>query len=241
MHGEGDLLPGLVVDRYSEYLVVQLLTQGMNKMESVLVEALIELLQPAGIIARNDVAVRAKEDLPQEIKILAGEIPDTVPIEMNNLRWNVDLKAGQKTGVFLDQRENYVAVSRWAHGNALDCFTGTGGFALHLASQCDSVQAVDSSASAIVAAKVNSTANSLTNIEFQQAEVLDYLPHLVNARKRFDQQWNCVLAGHLRPLLELRNRKSPSFVRGQRRLYVLHNVCMENQITANTNQPVRFN
>lgn len=186
VHGEADLLPGLVVDRYADYLAVQLLTQGMDRMENEIVDALRDLLHPAGIIGRNDVAVRAKEDLPQQVRVLWGDVPEAVPIEMNGLRWQADLQGGQKTGVFLDQRENYLAVKQWAKGRALDCFTGSGGFALHLASRCEAVQAIDSSATAIAAAKRNAEANNLTNIEWREANVLEYLPTLVSAHRHFD-------------------------------------------------------
>jgi 23S rRNA (cytosine1962-C5)-methyltransferase len=186
VYGEADGLPGLVVDRYDQYLVLQLLTQGMDHAKDLIVQVLNEILQPKGMLARNDVAVRAKENLPQEIAILHGEIPPTVDIEMNGLHLRTDLQVGQKTGVFLDQRENYLAARRWAHGRALDCFTGSGGFALHLAGACESVEAVDSSASAIASAKANAQLNGLDNVEFRETNVLDYLPSLVSARRRFD-------------------------------------------------------
>ena len=187
IHAEGDLLPGLIVDRYADYLAVQLLDQGMDRQAGDVVKALTRLLSPRGIVARNDVAVRAKENLPLETKILAGEIPPRIDIAMNGLRLAADLVGGQKTGVFLDQRENYLAVARYAAGGrALDCFTGSGGFALHLASHCSSVEAVDSSASALESARQNAAANSLGNIEFREANALQYLPSLVAAHRTFD-------------------------------------------------------
>jgi 23S rRNA (cytosine1962-C5)-methyltransferase len=187
IHAEGDLLPGLIVDRYADCLAVQRLDQGMDRQSSDVVNALTRLLSPRGIVARNDVAVRAKENLPLETKILAGEIPPRIDIEMNGLRFAVDLVGGQKTGVFLDQRENYPAVAQYAAGGrALDCFTGSGGFALHLASRCSSVEAVDSSASALESARQNAAANNLANIEFREANALQYLPSLVAAHRTFD-------------------------------------------------------
>jgi 23S rRNA (cytosine1962-C5)-methyltransferase len=186
VHAEADFLPGLIVDRYADYLAVQLLTQGMDRHGNDIVGALNEMLQPKGILARNDAAVRVKEQLPQEIRVLQGEVPMQVDIRMNGLALQADLQAGQKTGVFLDQRENYVAIRRWARGRALDCFTGSGGFALHLASACEHVEAVDSSAPAINAAHSNAGRNGLTNIEFRVANVLDYLPGLVAARRQFE-------------------------------------------------------
>ena len=187
IHAEGDLLPGLIVDRYADCLAVQLLDQGMDRQSSDVVNALTRLVSPRGIVARNDVAVRAKENLPLETKILAGEIPPRLEIAMNGLRLSADLVGGQKTGVFLDQRENYVAVAQYAAGGrALDCFTGSGGFALHLASRCSSVEAVDSSASALESARQNAAANDLANIEFREANALQYLPSLVAAHRTFD-------------------------------------------------------
>jgi 23S rRNA (cytosine1962-C5)-methyltransferase len=186
IHAEGDLLPGLIADRYREYLVLQLLDQGMDRIAPELRNVLNVLLKPKGIVARNKVASRAKENLPRETRILAGEVPDRVEIHMNGLTWQADLLSGQKTGVFLDQRENYLAVPRYARGRALDCFTGNGGFALHLAGACEFVEAVDSSAPALEIARWNATANNLTNVAFVEANVLEYLPSLVTAHKTFD-------------------------------------------------------
>jgi 23S rRNA (cytosine1962-C5)-methyltransferase len=137
-------------------------------------------------VARNDVPVRLKENLPQQTSVLLGEAPGPVEIRMNDLAWHVDLMGGQKTGIFLDQRENYLAVRRYARGRALDCFSGTGGFALHLASVCEGVEAVDSSDASLAAAQKNSAANGITNVEFREADVLDYLPGLVSAGRKFD-------------------------------------------------------
>jgi 23S rRNA (cytosine1962-C5)-methyltransferase len=187
VHAEGDLLPGLIVDRYGDYLAMQLLDQGMDRQANDVVGALTRLLAPRGIVARNDVAVRAKENLPLETKILAGEIPPRIDIAMNGLRLSADLVGGQKTGVFLDQRENYLAVAEYAAGGrALDCFTGSGGFALHLAARCSTVEAVDSSAAALESARENAAANHLGNIEFREANALQYLPSLVAAHRTFD-------------------------------------------------------
>jgi 23S rRNA (cytosine1962-C5)-methyltransferase len=186
IHAEGDLLPGLIADRYGEYLVLQLLDQGMDRLGPELVHALNTVLKPKGIVARNEVASRAKENLPRETRILAGEVPGRVEIHMNGLTWQADLLSGQKTGVFLDQRENYLAVPRYARGRALDCFTGTGGFALHLAGACEFVEAVDSSAPALEIARWNATANNLANLAFVEANVLEYLPSLVSAHTTFD-------------------------------------------------------
>jgi 23S rRNA (cytosine1962-C5)-methyltransferase len=186
VHAEGDLLPGLIVDRYGGHLSLQLLNQGMDRLSPEIVDVLRELLEPEGIVARNDVPTRAKENLDEEVRILSGTVPEHVPIEMNGLKFQVDLLGGQKTGVFLDQRENYLAMRRWGRGRVLDCFTGSGGFALHLASVCDSVEAVDSSELAVSIAKRNAALNGIDNVEFRQTNVLDYLPSLVSAKRSFD-------------------------------------------------------
>lgn len=186
VHAEGDLLPGLVVDRYGDYLSVQLLDQGMDAAGSVLASCLEEVVQPKGILARNDVPVRKLESLPLEPKVLSGEMPERVPVEMNGLSLQADLLHGQKTGVYLDQRENYVAAAHWARGRALDCFTSTGGFALHMAPSCESVEGIDSSAEALKTATANRDANGLKNVTFREANAFDYLAGLAAARRHFD-------------------------------------------------------
>jgi 23S rRNA (cytosine1962-C5)-methyltransferase len=172
---EGDLLPGLIVDRYGTYLVIQTLNQGMDRARALIIDCLMELLTPAGIVARNDASVRKLEGLPLETGILAGEIPDRVPIEMNGLKLGADLLRGQKTGVYLDQRENYVAAARYARGRVLDCFTSTGGFALHAAASAESVEAIDSSSAALAIAEANARNNGITNIQFRQADLFEFL------------------------------------------------------------------
>ncbi len=186
VHAEGDLLPALIVDRYADWLVIQLLDQGMDRLGGEIVNALTGLLAPKGILARNDAPVRAKEQLPLEKRVLSGEVPERIPLHINGLVFEADLLSGQKTGVFLDQRQNYLAICRYAKGRALDCFTGSGGFALHLARVCESVEAVDSSSAALAGADANRVANGFENIHFREANVLDYLPHLVSARTNFD-------------------------------------------------------
>ena len=172
---EGDLLPGLIVDRYSDYLVMQTLTQGMDRAKSEIVEALNERLQPRGILARNDAAVRKLEELPLETTVVSGEIPELVAIEMNGLKLEADLLRGQKTGIYLDQRENYVAAAKYARGRVLDCFTSTGGFALHAARAAESVEAVDSSPHALAQAEANARANGIANVQFRQADLFEFL------------------------------------------------------------------
>lgn len=186
VHGEGDRLPALIVDRYGEYLVMQTLSQGMDRAKADITACLQEMFQPCGIVARNDAPVRRKEDLPLETSVLAGEVPEQVNVEINGLRFAADLFHGQKTGLFLDQRENYLAAAAYARGRALDCFTFTGGFALHLARVCDSVEAVDSSGSALALAEANRAANGFGNVSFREADVFDLLTGYAAAGRRFD-------------------------------------------------------
>ncbi len=186
IHAEGDLLPGLIVDRYADWLVIQILDQGMDRLIVSLTSTLMALLQPKGIIARNDAPVRTKENLPRETRILSGDVPERVTVKMNGLILHADLLAGQKTGIFLDQRENYLAARQYARGRVLDCFTGTGGFALHLAGTSHSVDAVDSSAGALEIARMNAAANAIANVTFHEANVFEYLPDLIAGGRTFD-------------------------------------------------------
>lgn len=186
VHAEGDLLPGLIIDRYGDYFSVQLLDQGMDRLGAEIADVVTELFAAKGIVARNDAPTRVKEELPLEVKVLSGELPDRVGIRMNDLTWRADLLHGQKTGIFLDQRENYVAAKRYARGRALDCFTATGGFALHLAESCESVEGVDSSGPTLELARTNAQENARHNVTFTKADVLDYLPQLLAAHKRYD-------------------------------------------------------
>lgn len=182
---EADRLPGLIVDRYDDTLVLQTLTQGMDRAQPLIVAALEELLHPRGIWERNDAAVRTKEQLSFRSGPLSGAPEPSVDVRMNGVLFQADLKAGQKTGVYLDQRENYRAAARWARGRALDCFTSTGGFALHLAKRCESVEAVDSGAAALAAAARNAARNEIGNIDFREADVFDLLTEHRNAGRRF--------------------------------------------------------
>jgi len=185
-HGEADLLPALIVDRYGDYLVMQTLNQGMDAAKSEIASCLEEIFQPRGIVLRNDVPVRAKEQLPLESAVLAGDVPESVAVHMNGLTLRADLLRGQKTGIFLDQRENYFAAACYARGGkALDCFTSTGGFALHLARRCESVEAVDSSGPALATARANAEANGIANIQFHEADVFDLLAGHAAARRQF--------------------------------------------------------
>jgi len=185
VHGEGDRLPALVVDRYADYLVLQTLDQGMDRMRESIVDALVALFSPRGIVARNDAPVRSREALPLESGVIQGDVPATVEFHMNGLRLHADLLHGQKTGAFLDQRENYCAAARFARGKAFDCFTSSGGFALHMAQVCESVEAVDSSGAALANATHNAALNGISNIEFREADAFVLLAAYASARRQF--------------------------------------------------------
>jgi 23S rRNA (cytosine1962-C5)-methyltransferase len=186
VYAEADFLPGLIVDRYGDYFVLQAMNQGMERSTNDIVAALNSLFKPAGILARNDSPVRTLENLPLEKRVLSGTIPDTVDIVVNGFKLRGNLTHGMKTGIFLDQRENYVAAARHGRGQALDCFTSTGGFALHLAKRCERVDALDSSAAAIGTARANAAANGIANIEFRETDVFQALAGFAAGHRLFD-------------------------------------------------------
>ncbi len=183
VHAEGDLLPGLIIDRYADCFVLQTLDQGMDRAKADIAAVLAELWAPRAVIERNDQPVRKREDLPLVSGLLAGEEPGAIEVRMNGLVLYADPLRGQKTGVFLDQRENYVAARRYARGRALDCFTSTGGFALHVAARCERVEAVESSAPALETARKNAAANGVGNVEWREANVFDFLSGMRGARR----------------------------------------------------------
>jgi len=186
VHGEADRLPALIVDRYGHHLVVQTLCQGMDRRLELLTDLLVAQVRPAGVLARNDPRVRRLEGLDPQVTVGYGDVPDQLEVRLNTVRMQVDLRHGQKTGLFLDQRENYLAAARYARGRALDAFTYNGGFALHLARVCETVLAIDSSAAALAATRVNAELNGLTNVETREANVFDALRELETAGHRFD-------------------------------------------------------
>lgn len=186
VHGEADLMPSFVVDRYADYLVVQALSQGVDRMLPDLVRMLAEEVGPSGIVARHDARVRALEGLEMTTSVLLGEVPDFVVVREGSVELEADLRGGQKTGLFLDQRENRVAARRYARGRALDCFSYTGGFALQMAPACERVEAVDSSSTAIERVAANARRNGLDNVEAREANVFDELRRLERASERFD-------------------------------------------------------
>jgi 23S rRNA (cytosine1962-C5)-methyltransferase len=186
VHGEGDGLPSLVVDRYGEYLVVQTLAQATDALKGEIVSALVELFQPRGILERNDPRVRGLEGLAAQTGILHGEVPTAVTVTENGVRFEADLWRGQKTGLFLDQRENHAMAREYARGRVLDAFTYHGGFGLQVAAKADEVVAVDVSADAVARVRSNAALNGITNVTAREANVFDLL-HDFDARgERFD-------------------------------------------------------
>ena len=185
IHGEADLLPSLVVDRYGDYLVVQALSQGMDRLLPTIIGLLQQRLQPKGILGRNDPRARLLEGLEQRVEVLAGEIPESVPVVECGVHYDVDLRHGQKTGLFLDQRENRAAARQYARGRTLDCFTYNGGFALVLAPQATETIAFDVSDDAIARVCANAARNGRT-VDARVGNVFDELRGMERTRERFD-------------------------------------------------------
>ncbi len=215
VYSEGDLLPSLIVDVYADVLVLQTLAQGTERLKSLFVEMLVEQFNPRAVIERNDARVREFEGLERRTGVLYERVSepgavatgsfhssraydpvatasgsetalDEIEINQHGVRFVVSPLGGQKTGAFLDQRENYLAARSTAHGRALDCFTCNGGFALHLAPSCESVLAVDISGDAIAAGLRNAELNSAENVEFRAANVFDALREMESDGERFD-------------------------------------------------------
>jgi 23S rRNA (cytosine1962-C5)-methyltransferase len=213
VHAEGDLLPGLIIDRYGDCFALQTLTRGMDELKTMWVELLAEEFRPRLIVERNDAKVRQLEGLPMINGALYSSVEQTgsllispqvagaadkdklpvcptvdddLIITENGIRFRIDLFGGQKTGAFLDQRENRAAAMRYARGRGLDCFSFHGSFALHMAKRCQQVTAVDISEPAIENARRNAELNNITNIEFIAANVFDLLRDYDDAGERFD-------------------------------------------------------
>jgi 23S rRNA (cytosine1962-C5)-methyltransferase len=185
VHGEADLLPSLIVDRYGEYLVVQTLSQGMDRLLPAVVSALTDVLRPRGILARNDPRARVLEGLEQRVDLLAGDIPDTLTVTEVGIEYDVDLRRGQKTGLFLDQRENRAAAAAYARGRLLDCFSYHGGFALVMGRRCTETIAFDVSEDAIARLRQNASRNGVA-IDARTGNVFDELRGLDRVGERFD-------------------------------------------------------
>jgi 23S rRNA (cytosine1962-C5)-methyltransferase len=186
VHGEGDGLPSLVVDRYGNYLVVQTLSQATEALKDRVVEVLVDLLHPRGILERNDPRVRELEGLERRVSLLYGEVPELVPIEVGGVRFEADLWKGQKTGLFLDQRENHLMARTYARGRVLDAFAYNGGFALQVASHASEVLAVDVSTESVARVRANAALNNAANVTVREANVFDLLHEMVDAGEGFD-------------------------------------------------------
>ncbi|MFZ0582283.1 MAG: class I SAM-dependent rRNA methyltransferase [Candidatus Acidiferrales bacterium] len=185
VYGEADQLPSVIVDRYGDYFVLQTLSQGSEKQKALLVEILIELFSPKGILERNDPKVRLLEGLEQRVGVLYGEVPSEILAKENGVTFVYDLVHGQKTGSFLDQRENHWAARRYASGEVLDCFSYQGGFALTVAGNCQHVEAVDMGGAALEAARRNQELNSIGNVTFREANAFDLLKEYDEVGRRF--------------------------------------------------------
>jgi len=186
VYSEADQLPSLIVDRYGDYLVLQTLSQGTDRHKDLLVEILNELFSPKGILERNDPRVRLLEGLDQRVNVLSGEVPDEIIARENGIAFACDLKKAQKTGSFLDQRENHLAARLYASGEVLDCFSYQGGFALTIADRCAHVESTDMAPAAVAAAKRNQELNGLTNVTFREGNSFDILKQYDDADRRFD-------------------------------------------------------
>jgi len=191
VNAESDGLPATIVDRYGDedggvYFVVQTLSQASNRWLPALIDVLVRDGQPRGIVVRNDPKVRQLEGLDTDIHVAYGDVPERVAVREGGVVYHVDLRAGQKTGLFLDQRENHRAAAGYTRGDALDGFTYNGGFALQMAPQAASVLALDSSAAAVAATMDNAKRNGLNNVEVREANVFDELRELEISRARFD-------------------------------------------------------
>jgi len=183
---EGDLLSSLIIDRYQDHFVLQTLSQGTDRLKALWVDILRELFAPASISERNDSPVRQHEHLELQKGVLVGELPPEVLVRMNGVTFGIEILGGQKTGAFLDQRENYAAAARYAHGRTLDAFTFAGGFALHLAPHVPHVLAVDVSEDACALARQNAARNQADNVEVRCANAFDLLRELERAGERFE-------------------------------------------------------
>jgi len=188
VHAEGDGLPALVVDRYGPFVVAQLLSAGLERVREAVVAGIEAALAPEGILLRNDATIRRHEGLPLEVTPARGTVPETVEVEEDGIRYLAAPHRGQKTGAFLDQRENRALAGAHTRpgGRGLDLFTYHGSFALHLARRAAEVTAVDSSGDALARGRENAALNSLTNIVWREANAFDYLRDLERREERFD-------------------------------------------------------
>ena len=185
VYSEADQLPSVIVDRYGDYLVLQTLSQGSERQKALFVELLVELFSPKGVLERNDPKVRLLEGLEQRVGVLYGDVPAEILAKENGITFVYDVAHGQKTGSFLDQRENHWAARRYASGEVLDCFSYQGGFALSVAGNCEHVEGVDMGAAALEVARRNQQLNSIGNVTFREANTFDLLKEYDEVGRRF--------------------------------------------------------
>jgi 23S rRNA (cytosine1962-C5)-methyltransferase len=185
VYSEADLLPSVIIDRYGDYFVLQTLSQASDRLKGTLVDILVELFSPKGIVERNDPKVRMLEGLEQLVSVLYGEVPAEILARENGVTFVCDLTKGQKTGSFLDQRENHLAARRYASGDVLDCFSYQGGFALTVADRCAHVEGIDMAPAAVEAARRNQQLNSISNATFREGNSFDLLKEYDEAGRRF--------------------------------------------------------
>jgi len=188
VHAEGDALPSLVIDKYGPWIVAQLLSAGLETARADIIAGITAALDPEGILLRNDAGVRRHEGLPEEVVLASGQVPEVVEVLEDGVKYLAAPWSGQKTGAFLDQRENRALVSRQTTpgGRALDLFTYHGSFALHLARQAKEVLAVDQSTDALARGAENARLNAIDNIEWREANAFDLLRDLERLREQFD-------------------------------------------------------
>ena len=186
IYSEGDLLPGLIVDRYNDRFVVQSLIQGTDRLQPLFTEILTERYHPRSILFKNDSKVRELEGLKLKQEVVGEPIPEVLIANENGKDIAIVLAAGQKTGAYLDQAENRQAARRYASGRALDAFSYAGAFAIQISDRCDRVEAVDSSAVAVELARTNAQRNGLANIECIEANAFDYLREQHKENVRYD-------------------------------------------------------
>ena len=188
IYSESDFLPGLVVDKYADVLVLQSLSLGIERIKDMIADLLMEIVQPAGIYERSDVPVRRLEGMQMTTGLLRGEVPDLVEMRENGICFGVDVKNGQKTGFFLDQKENRAAIAPLCPGaKVLDCFCHNGSFSLHAAKYgAQSVLGVDISEEALEVARENARRNSLDNVRFEAHNCFDLLREMTDAGEKFD-------------------------------------------------------
>ncbi|MGH7592455.1 MAG: class I SAM-dependent rRNA methyltransferase [Gemmatimonadales bacterium] len=188
VHGEGDGLPALIVDRYDRWLVVQLLSAALETQRAAIIEALRGTFAPDGILLRHDVPIRTREGLDTTVELAWGDVPDQIEIQEGTVRWRAAPWTGQKTGAFLDQRDNRQLAGTLmpVDGTSLDCFAYHGSFALHLAARARSVTALDVSPEALARGADNATLNRFDNIEWVAGDAFDLLPAWGKAGRRYD-------------------------------------------------------